>query len=305
MFRFGICTEQQYRLTVEGRVPSSIACSLLRSSDSPTEEHVRIFEDITLRTRTSNGTNRTSFAGRFADLDAVILEWMQRLFRSDAQLRIQDRAASHCLTSWEFAQRVFPVFPKASVEASDRMLHLLEVPLVSGETYIVEPDGQPLQYIRPPIVVSLSGNEPRRYPVNRLIARWAAWRFKRVRLPTDARKLSCIHPFAARGAARDPRFQVRERSLFDATPASCDVLRTMNILNRAYFSPEQIASATTAAFASVSRNGLWIVGRTREEDSSNHVTFYARREQGWEILGRFGEGSEIEELVRPRPPGSH
>ena len=307
MFRFGICTEEQYRLTVEGRVPSSIAWSLLRFNGNPTAEQVRLFEDITRRTRTSNGTHRTSFARRFADLDIVTLDWMKRLFPSDEELRIQDRAASHCLTSWELAQCVFPAFPKACLEASDRVLHLLQLSLSSGETYILEPDGQPLQYIRPPIVVSLSGNEPRRYPVNRLIARWAAWRLKRMRRPAGSQarsmgglpvvRLSCIHPVAAGAAAADTRFQIRERSVFDATAASCHVLRTMNILNLAYFSPKQLSSAAGAAFESVSLNGLWVVGRTREEDSSNHATFFARRQRGWEVLGRFGAGSEIEEFV--------
>jgi hypothetical protein len=309
MLRLGICTEQQYRLAVGGGAPPRIAYSLLRSNDGATEEQVRIFEDITLEMTTSNGTNRTSFARRFEDLDSVALEWMQRLFRTDAELRIQDRAASHCLTSWELAQRVFPVFPRASLEASDRVLHLLELSFPSGETYILEPDGQPLQYIRPPIVVSLSGGESRRYPVNRLIARWAAWRFKRMRPPAGpqsgsvgvlpARQLSCIHPLAAGAAVRDARFQIRQRSVFDATVASCHVLRTMNILNAVYFSPEQLAAAADAAFESVCLNGLWIVGRTRVEDSSNHATFFARRQGGWEVLGRFGAGSEIEKFARP------
>jgi hypothetical protein len=311
MLRFGICTERQYRQRMDGRVPSSIAYSLLPSSDNPTEEQVRIFEDITSRTTTSNGINRTSFARRFEDLDAVTLEWMQRLFPADADLRIQDRAASHCLTSWELAQRIFALFPRASLEASDRVLHLQELSLSSGQTYIMEPDGKPLQYIRPPIVVSLSGNEPRHYPVNRLIARWAAWRFRRMRLMAGSqsgsagilsvRKLSCVHPVAARAAASDARFEIRERSVFDATAAGCHVLRTMNILNRAYFSPEQLSHAASAAFEAVCLNGLWIVGRTLEEDLTNHATFFARREQGWEVLGRFGAGSEIEEFL-PRSP---
>ncbi|HEX4266680.1 MAG TPA: hypothetical protein VHY36_02255 [Steroidobacteraceae bacterium] len=232
---------------------------------------------------------------------------MQRLFHADADLRIQDRAASHCLTSLELAQQIFPAFPSASFEASDRMLHLLELRLPSDEIYILEPDGQPLQYIRAPFVVSLSSSEARRYPMNRLIARWAAWRFKRMRLPADStllpqdsvRKLSCIHPLAAKFAAHDTRFQICERSVFDATPASCHVLRTMNIFHAAYFSRQQLATAVTAAFQTVCLNGLWIVGRTRESDSSNHATLFARRERRWEVLARLGAGSEIEEFVRP------
>ncbi len=90
--------------------------------------------------------------------------------------------------------------------------------------------------------------------------------------------------------------------MFDATFASCDVLRTMNILNTAYFSAEQLCGAALAAFETLCLNGLWIVGRTKEEDSSNHATYFARREHGWEILGRFGTGSEIEEFAF-RSPG--
>jgi hypothetical protein len=303
MLRFGICTEQQYRSTVAGRVPVRIAYNLLCSNDSPTEQQVRIFEDITLRMRTSNGTCRTSFARRLEDLDAVTLEWMQRLFHTEAELRIQDRAASHCLTSRELAQRIFPIFPKASFEASDRMLHLVELRLPSDEIYILEPDGQPLQYIRPPMVLSLSGNEARRYPVNRLIAWWAARRFKRMSLVArpeksfPMRKLSCIHPLAAELAVQDPRFKICERSVFDATPASCNVLRTMNIFHSAYFSRQQLASAVTAAFQTVCLNGLWIVGRTRQSDSSNHATVFMRGEQGWKVMDRLGAGSEIEEFT--------
>ena len=315
MLRFGICTEQQYRSAAPGRIPARIAYSLLSSNDDPTEEQVRIFEDITLRMRTSNGTCRTSFARRFEDLDAVTLEWMQRLFHGDAELRIQDRAASHCLTSRELAQRIFPLFPKASFEASDRMLHLLELRLPSDEIYVLEPDGQPLQYIRPPIVVSLSGKEARRYPVNRLIARWAEWRFRRMRLPADSRlrpkdsvpmrKLPCIHPLAAKLAAQDARFRICERSVFDATTASCQVLRTMNIFHSGYFSRQQLGAAVTAAFQTVSLDGLWIVGRTRQSDSSNHATLFVRRERGWQVLDRLGAGSEVEELIQPgqRPAG--
>lgn len=311
MLRFGICTEQQYRSAATGRIPAAIAYNLLPSKDNPTDEQVRIFEEITLRMRTSNGTFRTSFTRRFEDLDAVTLGWIQRLFHTDAELHIQDRAASHCLTSQELAQRVFATFPNASFEASDRMLHLLELRLPSDEIYILEPDGQPLQYIRPPLVVSLSGSEARRYPVNRLIAAWAAWRFKRMRPLADSRphpehhlpirKLSCVHPRAAQLAAHDARFRICERSAFDATPASCHVLRTMNIFHSAYFSRQQLASAVTAAFQTIRPNGLWIVGRTLTSDSSNHATLFMRSEQGWQLLDRIGTGSEIEELIQTSP----
>ena len=153
----------------------------------------------------------------------------------------------------------------------------------------MEPSGKPLQYIRPPFVLSACHREPRRYPLNLWLGVWARKRFARLALPegwmqTDGgpgyrvHRIPCVHPRAAALAARDPRFQFRTRSVFDVTPQSCDVLRTMNILNRAYFAEEQLESAVNAAFDSLRVGGLWIVGRTWEEDFSNHATFFLRRD---------------------------
>jgi hypothetical protein len=100
---------------------------------------------------------------------------------------------------------------------------------------------------------------------------------------------------------RNPRFQFRSRSVFEHTPAACHVLRTMNIFNKSYFSPEQLSDGVNAAFHSIKPGGIWIVGRTLEEDLSNHATFLRRLDNGWEVLERIGKGSEIEELAMRAP----
>ena len=84
--------------------------------------------------------------------------------------------------------------------------------------------------------------------------------------------------------------------MFDATPA-VDVLRTMNILSRAYFSVEQFIQGSQAAFQAVKPGGIWIAGRTLEEDLSNHSTFFKRQQKGWKVIERIGRGSEIEEFA--------
>jgi hypothetical protein len=314
MLRFGIYTEQQYRRAGPHRrdLGAQVAYSLLDVGSDPSEAQVTMFEDLCFRLRTSNGTFRTSFPQRFVDLDAATLRWMSELFASEAPIRIQDRAASHCLTSCDWAQRIFAAHFHAEFEASDLILYLYELSLASGETYIVEPGGEPLQYIRPPFVLSVRHREPRRYPLNMWLSARARRRFTRLGLPEGwqqsetgpgyrVRRISCVHPRAAALAASDPRFQLRTRSVFEVTSQACDVLRTMNILNRAYFTEEQLASAANAVFDSVRVGGLWIVGRTWEEDFSNNATFFLRREDGWQVLGRIGSGSEIEQLALAAP----
>jgi hypothetical protein len=77
----------------------------------------------------------------------------------------------------------------------------------------------------------------------------------------------------------------------------------MNVLNPGYFSESKLLEAATAAHASVLPGGIWIHGRTREHDFSNHATFFQRCEHGWEPIERIGEGSEIEGLVLGRLTG--
>jgi hypothetical protein len=310
VLRFGIYSERQYQRAGPRRrdLGAQVAYTLLDVGSDPSDDRVAMFEDVCFRLRTSNGTFRTSFAQRFVDLDTAALRWMGELFAPGDEIRIQDRAASHCLTSHDFAQRLFAAYPQAEFEASDLFLCLYELSLPGGEKYIVEPNGQPLQYIRPPFVLSTCHREPRRYPVNLWLGVRARKRFARLALPEGwmqssggpgyrVRPVPCVHPRAAALAAHNPRFRLRTRSVFEVTPQSCHVLRTMNILNRAYFAEGQLETAANAAFESVRTGGLWIVGRTWEDDFSNHATFFLRGRDAWRILGRVGEGSELEQLV--------
>ncbi len=193
---------------------------------------------------------------------------------------------------------------------------MIEISLPGGETYIVEPDGTPLQYIKPPFVVSLHYPESWRYPVNRAVAARAKRRFQDLGLPAGwsqgkmelldparyrVKKIPFIHPEAKAFLAGNSRFQFRTRSVFEHTPGACHVLRTMNIFNKAYFSTEQLVEGANAAFDSLKPGGIWIVGRTLEEDFKNHVTFLRRQDGGWDVLDRIGNGSEMEQIALRAP----
>ena len=256
--------------------------------------------------QTTDGTLRTTFPGRFRDVDTMSLELLKAR-PSSSPFQVQDRATFHALTAWEWAERLLEAFPHGEFIASDIALWLFELSLSSGERYILEPNGQPLQYIRPPFVLSLQ-REPRRYPINRLLAGLAKRRFERLRLPAgwmetgpgDSRQLTripYIHPRALAFSKRNPRFQFRTQSVFDITPDACDVLRTMNILNVSYFSQEQLIQGIEAVYYSLRPGGLWIIGRTLEEDFTNHVTFFDRQDAGWEVRERIGRGSELESMI--------
>lgn len=98
----------------------------------------------------------------------------------------------------------------------------------------------------------------------------------------------------------NPRFQMCVRSVFEHTPG-IDVLRTMNILNKAYFTAERLVDGANAAFQTLKPGGIWIVGRTVEDKLTNQVTFLKKHEEGWEVLERIGSGSEMEEFAARAP----
>jgi hypothetical protein len=77
----------------------------------------------------------------------------------------------------------------------------------------------------------------------------------------------------------------------------------MNILNKDYFSDSQLREGSKTAFQSLKLGGIWIVGRTLESDFSNHVTFLQKLENGWGILARIGNGSEMEGYAGRVEPG--
>jgi hypothetical protein len=302
MLTFGIYTKEQHlRLGDKRRFAGPRAAyNLLRLSDNPTPEEVRAFEDLYYTLRTSNGTFRTTFRNRFVDVDAASLRWIGR-FGSEPEIRVQDRAVSSGLTSAEWARSLFAQFPAVSFEASDLMTELLELRAPDGEIWILEPNGTALQWIKPPFVVSICHPESWRNPFLRWVAARARKRFAGVRQSDcEVRRISCIHPEAQALCRSNPGFRFGVRSVFDRTPGACHVLRTMNILNRAYFPDERLAEAGDAAFESLRPGGIWIVGRTLEEDASNHVTCFLRAAKGWEPLERIGNGSEIEALVMAR-----
>jgi len=110
----------------------------------------------------------------------------------------------------------------------------------------VEPDGTPLQYVKPPFVTTVHHLPPWRYPINRLMGLRARRRFRSLALPKGwmdtsrvgecrVRRIPYIHPEALAFSRKNPRFRFRVQSVFERTPGCCHVLRTMNIFNRHYF----------------------------------------------------------------------
>jgi hypothetical protein len=106
-----------------------------------------------------------------------------------------------------------------------------------------------------------------------------------------------LHPEVL--SERSEQFRIREHSVFEALAAPVHMVRTMNILNLAYFSADTILSAVAAVRKSIRPAGLWLVGRTIAENPFLHdATLFRKQDSGWDVVLRCGAGSEIESLVQ-------
>jgi len=330
MWKLGILEPAQYLARPQGWGGMRwVSYQLLRTGTPASEQEIARVEAIMRHLQLSSGVYRTTFPGRFGDLDPWISSWLVRHFPANAELLIEDRAASDCLLSAEWARQLSAVFPQSHVTASDLTLHLIEYQ-TARDSFIVESGGNGLQYIRPPFVINLQRKEPFILPVNAALRFWALRRWKQLRRSVDwmdpwltsaaltdkpdegkgfrLKKISVLHPSARQlASAGAVRFTIRRHSVFDPSSPLCHVLRTMNIFNRSYFSAGQLRHGVQAVERSLLLGGIWIVGRTVKDLPPVHeVTIYRKTVAGFERLDRWGAGSEMEPLVetvgRGTPP---
>jgi hypothetical protein len=321
MFRLGVCRQDQFSKT-PGLVAAllhgkRVSYRLLRTSTPPTPQEIEIFDHITFYMRLPSGAYRTTAPGRFRDFDAFVTRVLAREFPREKTLLVEDWATSSALTSAEWLPALRAAFPDARLIASDLTRYLVEATVPDGDVYILDPAGNPVQYVKPPFVVRFP--EARLLVVNRLLAararRKLAWLARSAgvdlaslrfgdtdeeirRAPFVFRPLSLVHPKARALSHAEPGFQTVQHSVFEASVRRPHVVRTMNVLNRALFPEDRLVDAAKAVWRSLEAGGVWIVGRTVKESPVVHHASILRKTAGsFELLGRHVEPSEVEDLA--------
>jgi hypothetical protein len=318
MLKLGICEPRHDTPAQRFFRRGAMSASLLHLSHPGGNAERERFERLMPHLCLSNGVARTTARRRFTDLDERLQQFLTGVFPPGYQLIAEDWAVSSGITAQEWFERLRIDYPEVRLTASDKILYLIEARHEdTGATYILEPDGTAIQYIRPPFVVSLVNRQHWIYPVNRRLQKQAIsqWRQLAVDLnipkwnglagadcpievpPFRLRRLPLLHPDVM--ALCGDAFRIREHSVFAALDIPVDVIRTMNILNRAYFDDATLCRAIDAVGQSLKPGGVWMVGRSGTGQSPQHdATLYSKQRDGWEVLFRAGGGSEIDSLVQ-------
>jgi hypothetical protein len=327
LFKLGVCRLDQYQAESPaggwGKLSQRLARNrigfhLFRTQIPATPEQIALFEKAIPFVRLSSGIYRTTFRGRFRGFDEHVNDLLAGKFDPATALRVEDWAASDCLASSEWAASLFARFPSSTLTASDLTMFLIEVAVPGGESYIIETNGELLQYIRPPFVICVNPSEPRLLVVNSFLESRARAKFQAMRktwnIPDDwldaednevfeqppflFRKIPLIHPDAQTLQWTLERFAIRRHSVFELLEHPCDVIRTMNIFNLSYFPKARIREGIRAVRGSLSVGGVWIVGRTIQENPPLHsASIFIREATRFRLLDQVGPGSEIQDLA--------
>jgi hypothetical protein len=318
MFKLGVCkSEDLGRTTTLLGKKRQISYSLLKTSSPASAAEITRFEAVIRSAGISSGVSRTTYRSRFDDLDAVTQRVLQRTFPADRCLDIHDMGASDALLSMLWAKRVFAAFPRARMTASDIILYFTEAFWVSsGETYILQPDGTPIQYTKAPFVVWLPRREHPAYVLNALVRTWARRRLRKLGLCSEPvswrgvpdntvinrggwrfRQIPLIHP-AVLSFGCNYRFRVVEANAFCPLPSKCDAIRAMNLFQTNVSTAARLRQGIWAVLESIVEDGIFIAGKTMEiERARNDVSIFQKTQGRIRVVERLGKGFELEQLV--------
>jgi hypothetical protein len=323
MLKLGVCRADQYAPLRGGLLEwlrrDHVDYRLLRTADPPSSVEVRLFESLTRHLELRGGVYRTTSQARFRDLDSWLMPLLLRHFDTAGVVDAQDWAASDCVASLAWHDQLIATFPRLRFVASDVTLHLVEMQVAEG-SYVFEEGADVLQFVSPPFVIRLNPGESPFLIVNRLLARRALSRLTRLRRslgvepaavqfpagvdevqhgPLRFRKIPLVHPqvVAARARVADS-FHVECHSVFQRATQPAHMIRTMNILSTRTFSRPMLERATRSVFQTLVPGGLWVLGRTMEDHPPlHHVSVLVKTEDGFRVLERYNQKSEIEDLA--------
>lgn len=245
--------------------------------------------------KTGNATFKRTEAGRMAAIDARLV---QRLTEAGSRIdELLDLGISSGTTTIELVNALRRSGQVPHVTATDRLIHANLVKLPWGCRALVEPGGHVLQYE----VLGAPIRPWRRrldYVTGMAAIGNAAKRLLGPQVPDAAAgtPVALVTPHLA----RMKNVSLIEDDVTRLNPALIgrfDLIRAANLLNRHYFSPEDMTKAVANVRTYLRGPGSWLlVVRTLHAADHHGTLFRLTADDELEIVDRYGAGSEVEAL---------
>ncbi|WP_105432648.1 MULTISPECIES: ATP-binding protein [Neorhizobium] len=246
-----------------------------------------------------NGTFKLTRAARFRDVEIAIRPAITE--RASSLRQVLDVGVSTGLTTVELAQFLRKCAAPARVTATDLFIHAHIVEVGQTVAVFCDPEGWPLQYeffgmaIRPWIrrldyvtLAFIPRLLARAYLQPRLCRRIRAGLSRRVQMIT-------------RSLPQDGEITFIEDDIMIPSQhlrGKFDLVRAANILNRNYFSDDQLKTAIGNIHSYLRGPGaLVLLTRTNRSQENAGTLFELKEDSSLAVVRRVGGGSEVEKLL--------
>lgn len=281
---------------VTAPVPAALFLSRGGRALSDAEED-RFFGSL----KTSNDTWKLTASRRFERLDQLVLQALPP--PPGSAVSVLDVGASSGVTTLELHRLLAGSGYRPATIATDRSVSAFVVPIARRCQAIVGQGGEILQYVLGRWLVRPWSSRTDRVLGVALLRKalfWAVGDTVRRTLAEAPEQCAKVRLVSARFSA-EPGLDLVEDDVLVRRPAfegRFDLVRAANILNRSYFSEDELRGAIANLLAYLRRpDGLLLLVRTHK-DGVQHGTLFALRRNGvLRALRRVGGGSEIERLA--------
>jgi hypothetical protein len=233
---------------------------------------------------TGGGTSKQTAAGRFQDLDAVIVS----LAHKDKINVVHDIAVSSGVTSLELLSALRGSGLPVSLNISDK--YASYVAAGRGLVSIIDADGALVEMY---LCGVLAKRDVSKYFV---LTRFLYWLLADVARHIPQKPFVLFDPKVIeqieRGSIQHINYDVFDTSM----TSTFTFVRCMNLLNLDRFSSSKVADALRNIVASLRIGGVLQIGRTMS-DGANMAGFYLKTDRGLKLLREVGNGTELRDLL--------
>ena len=242
--------------------------------------------------RLKNGTYKRTWSHRLDDLNDLVL----RFIPPDRPLKVMDVAVSSGISTLEWMNHLEQAGIEHHMTAGDITLKAALVSIGKNLRVLADSTGYPLQFdIRGKAVPNPPGGaDLARYGLQLLVIK-AVLALGVRGFGINSTPIDLVSP----RLVRPSNLRLIQDDILHSTgfEKSFHVLRAANILNRYYFTDDQLVDILVRVRSRLMPGGIFIVCRTNDH-RKNHGTIFLLNSSGrFEVLARIGDGSHIEDLV--------
>lgn len=264
------------------------------------EDEFSFFSSIKLK----NGVTKTTDRNRMREVDA----WLYEFLPKNEVQKVLDVAISSGITTVELCELFDAKKTAYQVTAMDSDITAFLLIFPDNKSVLTDKFGNPIHFEMGGKGFGYVKGTNVRHRIERAFLKSRSSRFIKSQLKNDletTKKVTKkngveIHriELVCREIRENPSINLLEDSIFsEKIGEKYGIIRAANILNKGYFTDMQLTEALRQLRKRLETDGFLLICRTNIEGQNNATLFKLTKENKFEPAGRFGEGSEIEDLV--------